>query len=100
MAVGVAQAAQVFVIGQVPWEDGDYVEPTYDSEEELATDGPGFQLSDAGVSDSVTEGIDNDSVGDDSVTEGGDSDTDTDGDDDQPEPDPVSDFRGLFGSAK
>jgi hypothetical protein len=93
LALSVARDAQVFVLGQVPWENGDYVEPTYDNEEELVTDG--LRLPEPGVSDSVVSDVSDEPDGDDSDSEGGDSDTDADSDDD--EPDPVSNFRGLFG---
>lgn len=95
LALDVAKTAQVFVLGQVPWEDGDYVTPTYDSTEELITDGPGTG-TEPGVSDSESTGTDTDTVDDDPDSEGGDSDTDADGNDD--EADSVRDFRGLFGA--
>lgn len=35
LATEVAKEAQKFLIGQAPWEEGDYIQPTYDNEEEL-----------------------------------------------------------------
>jgi hypothetical protein len=86
----VGNQAQVFMLGQEPWQAP--VEITYTDEDELLL---GEQDYGTGLPSESPGDIDNSTTGDDQPTETIDSESDTDDNDDKSEP--VQQFREFFG---
>lgn len=89
LATEVAKAVQVFMIGQQPWEEGEYVKPTYDNVTELKREvsfGRGISTHPSGY-DQSAKPSDTEPTGSDSESQP----TDTNEDDDS-----VREFRVFF----
>lgn len=91
LATSVAKLAQVYIIGTMPWDSKEYVEPTYKNESELLKEvnfGPGT------LTGSTTE---NNRSPEPSNSEPSPSDSTVDDAVDDDSAEPVREFRAIFG---